>query len=157
VALNCLSALTSTKRAVARTNYLLMLVLLLRPFGNLSLAWGMKHLPQIMSINPVPYLRAMLNPYVAAGIILLVLSLLVRMALLSLADLSYVVPMTSGGYIISAALGKFCLQENISVKDWIGTLLVFLGAAIVGLTPRTTTGQAQIIEQNAELSKQSAS
>jgi drug/metabolite transporter (DMT)-like permease len=117
----------------------------------------MKQLPQIVSINPAPFLRAMLNPYVAVGIVLLILALLVRMALLSLADLSYVVPMTAGGYIISAALGKFCLQENISAKGWAGTLLVVLGATLVGLTPRTTTEQAQNDGQDAQLHKQSIS
>ena len=46
------------------------------------MAWGMKHVPEQMSMNPALYLHAMLNPFVALGI----LALLTRMALLSLAD-----------------------------------------------------------------------
>ena|SRR4051794_2798074 len=131
--------MTVVKSSEASSTYrLLILVLLLRPVGNLSLAWGMKHFPQIVSISPIPYLQAMLNPYVAVGILLLLLALLVRMALLSLADLSYVVPMTAGGYIISTALAELFLKENVSAKGWIGTVLVFLGTAIVGPTSRTT-------------------
>jgi drug/metabolite transporter (DMT)-like permease len=130
-----------TKHGASRAHRLLVLVVLLRPLGNLSLAWGMKHFPQIVSISPLPYLRAMLSPYVAAGVLLLILSLLVRMALLSLADLSYVVPMTAGGYVISTALAEFFLKEDVSAKGWIGTLLVFLGTVIVGTASRATTMQ----------------
>lgn len=128
----------SVRHRVSRTYQLLILVLLLRPFGNLSLAWGMKHFSQIVSLSPLPYLRAMLDPYVAAGIVLLILALLVRMALLSLADLTYVVPMTAGGYVISTVLARVFLQENVSVEGWIGTFLVFLGTALVGPTSRTS-------------------
>ncbi|MBV9940047.1 MAG: hypothetical protein JO150_16195 [Acidobacteriaceae bacterium] len=138
----------STRHRAARTYQLLILVLLLRPFGNLSLAWGMKHFSQVMSLNPLPYLRAMLDPYVAAGIILLVLSLLVRMALLSLADLTYVVPMTAVGYIISTVLARVFLQENVSTESWIGTVLVFLGTALVGPTSRTSMVQPTSVVQN---------
>lgn len=127
--------------AVSRARRLLFLVVLLRPLGNLSLAWGMKHFPQIVSLSPLPYLRAMVNPYVAAGILLLILSLLVRMALLSLADLSYVVPMTAVGYVVSTALAEFCLRESVSAKAWIGTILVFLGAVVVGTASRAKTAQ----------------
>ncbi len=131
---------TVTKTSGAsRAHRLLVLVVLLRPLGNLSLAWGMKHFPQIVSFSPLPYLRAMLSPYVAVGILLLILSLLVRMALLSLADLSYVLPMTAGGYVISTALAEFFLKENVGAQGWIGTILVFLGTAIIGTASRVNT------------------
>ncbi len=126
----------------SRARQLLFLVVLLRPLGNLLLAWGMKHFPEVVSLSPLPYLRAMSNPYVAVGILLLVLSLLVRMALLSLADLSYVVPMTAVGYVVSTALAEFFLRESVSAKAWIGTTLVFLGAAVVGTASRTKTVQS---------------
>lgn len=125
--------------ANSRTYQLLALTVCLRPLGNLLLAWGMKHFPRIVSFSPLPYLQTMLNPYVATGILLLILSLLVRMALLSLADLSYVVPMTASGYIISTALAEFFLKENVSARGWAGTLLVFLGTVIVGPASRVIT------------------
>jgi drug/metabolite transporter (DMT)-like permease len=134
----------------SRAHRLLFLVVLLRPLGNLLLAWGMKHFPQIVSISPLPYLRAMANPYVAAGILLLILSLLVRMALLSLADLSYVLPMTAVGYVVSTALAEFFLRESVSAKGWIGTLLVFFGAAVVGTASRAKTIQPSGKTKNLE-------
>jgi uncharacterized membrane protein len=56
------------------------------------------------------------------------------MALLSLADLSFVLPLTATGYILSALLGKFFLGEQVSSERWLGTVLVFLGIVLVGST-----------------------
>lgn len=115
---------------------ILALILILRPFGNLCLAWGTKHLSQVLAINPFVYLQAMLNPYVAAGVGVLILVTLMRIALLSLADLSFVVPLTAGGYIISSLLGKFFLQEHITLTRWTGILLIFAGTVVVSTTSR---------------------
>jgi len=127
------------RNVIARAYRLLVVVLLVRPFGNLSLAWGMKHFSQALSANPLFYLRAMLNPFVAGGIVLLALALLLRMALLSLADLSYILPLGGLGYVLSTLLGKFFLQEHISTAGWVGTLLIFLGTALVGSSSISTT------------------
>ena len=84
---------------------ILFLFIALKAAGNLSLAWGMKHFPQVMSANPIPYIQALFNPFVALGVLALILALLMRMALLSLADLSYVLPVTAVGYVIAAFMG----------------------------------------------------
>ena len=42
--------------------------MLLRAFGNLSLAWGTKHFPETLAANPLSYLRAMVSPLVAVGL-----------------------------------------------------------------------------------------
>jgi drug/metabolite transporter (DMT)-like permease len=117
------------------------MVLLLRPFGNLSLAWGMRHFSQIVSANPLFYIRAMLNPYVALGMAMLAGGLLMRMALLSLADLSFVLPLTAAGYILSTLLGKFVLDEHVGLSRWLGTVLVFAGTAMVASTSHRTTSE----------------
>ena len=127
------------QRKPFRAYRLLALVLILRPLGNVCLAWGMKHFPQVLSVNPVPYLRALMNPFVALGMAALVLGLLTRMALLSLADLSFVLPLTATGYIFSTLLGKFFLSEQVSLDRWLGTVLIFFGTALVGSTSEKTT------------------
>ncbi len=73
------------------------------------------------------------SPYVLLGITLLILWLLSRMALLSWADLSYVLPVTSLGYVASALIGRFFLGEQISPVRWGGTLLIVAGTVLVGL------------------------
>jgi uncharacterized membrane protein len=92
-----------------------------------------------MSMDPALYIHAMLNPFVAMGIVALILALLTRMALFSLADLSYVLPVTAIGYVIAVFLGKVFLHEAVTPQRWMGTLLIFGGAVLVGTTSRNTT------------------
>jgi drug/metabolite transporter (DMT)-like permease len=122
-----------------KTYSVLLLFLALKAGGNSAMAWGMKRVPEKMSMNPALYLRAMLDPFVAAGIIALILALLTRMTLLSLADLSFVLPVTAVGYVIAVFLGKVFLHETVTNQRWLGTLLIFAGAAVVGSTSRSTT------------------
>jgi drug/metabolite transporter (DMT)-like permease len=127
----------------ARTTALLLLFIALKAFGNLSLAWGTKQFSQQLSANPVVYLAALLNPFVMAGVFMMVLSILTRLALLSVADLSFVLPLTAVGYVFSALLGVTFLGENVTPTAWMGTLLIFVGAAIVSSTPRMRLTEAK--------------
>lgn len=122
-----------------RTYSLLLLFIFLRPLGNLSLAWGTKHFPQELSLNPIVYLQAMVDPFVALGIVMLILALLTRMALLSLADLSFVLPVTAIGYVLATLFGKVFLHEAVTTQQWMGTVLIFLGTGLVGTTSQNTT------------------
>jgi drug/metabolite transporter (DMT)-like permease len=116
-----------------RTYSVLFLFIALKAAGNLSLAWGMKHLPSA-GANPMSYIRAMIDPFVAFGVISLIVALLTRMVLLSLADLSFVLPVTAVGYVIAAFLGKVVLHEVVTSQRWLGTILIFIGAVLVGST-----------------------
>lgn len=113
--------------------------------GDLSLAWGMKHFAVRVGFDPLAYFFAMLNPFVALGITLLILWLLTRMALLSWADLSFVVPVTGIGYFLAAVLGKVFLNESITRAQWLGVLLIFAGTVMVGTT-RQKTGAGGVRE-----------
>jgi drug/metabolite transporter (DMT)-like permease len=123
-----------------KTRLFLTLVIISQPLGNLSLTVGMKH--RVLQ-SPWDYLSAMFSPYVAVGIALLIVWLLSRMALLSWADLSYVLPLTAIGYIITAAMGHFVLNEQISASRWSGTLLIVAGTALVGMTDSRTSLEVQ--------------
>ena len=103
------------------------------------MAVGMKQVPEKMSLDPALYLHAMLNPFVAMGIAALILSLLTRMALLSLADLSFVLPVTAVGYVIAVVNGRVFLHEAVTTQRWLGTVVIFGGALLVGSTSRNTT------------------
>jgi len=123
----------------ARTYWIVVLFIALKAVGNFSLAWGMKHATDPVSANPLHYLRAMLEPAVASGVLLLIFSVLARMALLSLADLSFVLPVTAIGYVLATFIGKYFLNEVVSTQRWIGTVLICVGAALVSSTSQTTT------------------
>ena len=102
-----------------KTRIFLALVIVSQPLGNLFLTLGMKH--RVLG-SPWDYLAAIFSPHVALGIVLLIVWLLSRMALLSWADLSYVLPLTAIGYIITAIIGRVVLDEQISLARWSGTL-----------------------------------
>ncbi len=125
-------------KQLTRVGSVLFLFIGLKAVGNLSLAWGMRRLPEV-STNPLAYLQAMLDPFVALGVATLILALLTRMALLSLADLSFVLPVTAIGYVLATLLGRFFLNEAVTLERWLGTLLIVAGAALVSSTSRRTT------------------
>src|SRR5436305_8786929 len=103
-------------------------VILLGALGNLSLAWGMKHIALSMGLHPLAYVQAFASPFVVLGVLLLILWLLTRMALLSRTDLSFVLPATGLGYVLNAVLAVFVLKELISGYRWLRTLLTAAGA-----------------------------
>jgi uncharacterized membrane protein len=127
------------KQHSLKTYFILLLFIGLRAFGNLAMAWGAKQLPNSLTLNPLGYLAAMLNPYIFVGMALLMVSLLTRMALFSVADLSFVLPMTSVGYVVSVCFGKLFLHEQVSAARWIGAIMIFAATALVGSTPQNTT------------------
>ena len=135
--------LTQRSGAVLKTYSVLVFFLALKAVGNSAMAWGMKQVPERMSMNPTLYLRAMLNPFVAMGVVALILALLTRIALFSLADLSFVLPVTAIGYVIAVCLGKVFLHETVTHQRWLGTLLIFAGAVLVGTTSRNTTSSVE--------------
>jgi uncharacterized membrane protein len=103
-------------------------------FGNFAMKRGM---PAELD-SPLAFITTLFRPWVAFGVALLILWMLSRMALLSWADLSYVLPVTSIGYVLVALAGKLLLHEQISVKRWAGIALIMAGVALVGgSTPQT--------------------
>jgi uncharacterized membrane protein len=112
-------------------------VVLSNVFANFFMKRGM---PAELS-TPLDYIAALFRPSVTLGVALFILWMLSRMALLSWADLSYVLPVTSIGYVLVAIVGKVMLNEQITPQRWAGILLIMGGAALVGSsTPRTSEG-----------------
>jgi drug/metabolite transporter (DMT)-like permease len=95
---------------------------------------------------PLDYITVLFRPYVALGVLLLILWLLMRMALLSWADLSYVVPVTSVGYALTALAGQVFLHEAIDWKRWAGIGLIVAGVALVSGGTDARTFPAEPVE-----------
>jgi uncharacterized membrane protein len=129
------------KRLDFKTRLLTAVVVLANVLGNFSLSWGMKHQAAKLADSPLAYIQTIFSPWVLLGTTLLIVWLLSRMTLLSWADLSYVLPVTSIGYVLTAFLGKYFFAEQITWQRWLGTLAIMLGMILVGLTtPNTTAG-----------------
>lgn len=106
--------------------------------GDIALSRGMKDIGGI-SLHDLSHLvTALLTPWVLAGILLLLAFFASYLAALSFADLTYVLPATSVGYIILAFLARFFLHEQISVARWIGIVLIAAGVGFVTQGPART-------------------
>ncbi len=123
-----------------KTRLLTLFVVATNVLGNVSMSWGMKHQNAQLGLSPLAYIRLIFSPWVLLGTMLLILWLLSRMTLLGWADLSYVLPVTAIGYVLTAVLGKYFLGEEISYQGWAGTGLIVAGIVLVGLTQPNTTG-----------------
>ncbi len=115
-----------------KTRLFAAIVILSNTLGNFFIARGMRGLA-VPADSPLHMLLAIFTPWVALGIALLILWLLSRMVLLSWADLSYVLPVTSLGYVANALMGHFFLGEHITLARWSGTLLIVAGTVLVGM------------------------
>src|SRR5450432_4170785 len=93
-------------RLSAKTRLFTALVVVSNVSGNSALTHGMKQLGDIGN-SPLALIGALFHPWVALGVALLILWTLTHMALLSWADLSYVLPVTAIGYILTALSGRF--------------------------------------------------
>jgi drug/metabolite transporter (DMT)-like permease len=130
---------SGARRVDLKTKLLTVFVVSTNVLGNFSMSWGMKHQATELGWAPVAYIRLIFTPWVLLGTTLLILWLLSRMTLLGWADLSYVLPMTSIGYVLSAVLGKVFFGEIVTWQRWLGTLFIVAGIIFVGLTAANTT------------------
>jgi len=117
-----------------KTRIFTALVVISNVLGNFSLTWGMRQVGSVVSLSPWPYIAALFNPWVALGVSLLIVWLISQMTLLSWADLSYVLPVTSVGYVLAALAGRVFLHEEISLARWAGIALIMGGVIIVSKT-----------------------
>jgi drug/metabolite transporter (DMT)-like permease len=111
--------------------------------GDSLLARGMKEIGGISLYNLHSLILAILNPWVAAGILLLLAFFASYMSALSWADLTYVLPATSLGYVLVALIARFCFHEAISSTRWLGIALITAGVGFVAAGPSVTPARAQ--------------
>jgi len=107
--------------------------------GDSMLSHGMKQTGSISLHHLQGVLLAVLNPWVALGIVLLLAFFASYMNALSWADLTYVLPATSLGYVVLALVAKFALHEAVSPMRWIGIALISGGVGFVAGGPALTS------------------
>jgi drug/metabolite transporter (DMT)-like permease len=106
--------------------------------GDSMLAHGMKQAGNISIHHLQGVILAVLNPWVAVGIVLLLAFFASYMNALSWADLTYVLPATSLGYVLLALIAKFALHEQVSPVRWMGIALISGGVSFVAGGPALT-------------------
>lgn len=125
------------RRLAHKTRLFVCLLVLANVGGNTLLSLGMREAGPLGG-DPWSYLHALLEPRVASGVVLLACAMFSQMALLSWADLTYVIPVTAFAYVLTALSGTLLLDEAVTAAHWIGILLITGGVALVSRTaPRS--------------------
>jgi len=105
--------------------------------GDVFVTKSMKQLGEISTLHPLALARiagrTLANPPFLAGLACMGVSFVSLLIVLSWADLSFVLPATSIGFVATAFGAKWTLKERISPLRWTGIALVCAGVALVSL------------------------
>lgn len=124
--------------------------------GDSMLSHGMKQTGNISLHHLSGIVLAVLNPWVAVGIVLLLAFFASYMNALSWADLTYVLPATSLGYVLLALVAKFALHEDVSPMRWLGIALISGGVGFVAGGPSLTAHEHEHPESPVRSAKDAA-
>ena len=128
----------TTPRHRRRTQLLVLIAIATQVAGNVFLSHGMRRAGAILSASPLDYIRA-INAWTLAGVCALAIWMVTDLALLSRADLSFVLPVIATSFVLIALVGHFVLSERISGLRWMGILLISFGVLLAETTPDRTT------------------
>jgi drug/metabolite transporter (DMT)-like permease len=106
--------------------------------GDSMLSHGMKQVGAVSIHHLQSVIFAVVNPWVAIGILLLLGFFATYTNALSWADLTYVMPATALGYVLLALVARFVLHEHIGPLRWIGIILITSGVGFVAGGPALT-------------------
>jgi drug/metabolite transporter (DMT)-like permease len=128
---------------ISKTAVVSAVVVATNVIANYALNRGLREIGIVESWSPLPYIETFSKPWVAIGVIFMAAWLITRLSLLSWADLTYVLPVTSFSYVLTAIVGVVYAHEHVSNMSWAGICLITLGILLVLLTyPKTTNGSS---------------
>jgi len=123
-----------------REALLLFLVVVSGTGGEICVTRAMKHIGEVKDFRPLAVvrviLRAMKLPWMWIGISMMALAFFSLLAVLSIENVSFVVPVTALNYAAGALGGKFFLGERVTPRRWAGVLIVCIGVTLVWLGKR---------------------
>lgn len=131
-------------RLKEKNRLFIVVVVVTNTIGNLLLAIGLSELPTFSLAALAGYLAAFLtNGWILGGIALIAIWMLSQLSMYTWADLTYVLPITTSSYILTAFLGRFVLHQHISPARWAGVVAITAGVVLVAETPLRTRGELQ--------------
>jgi drug/metabolite transporter (DMT)-like permease len=105
--------------------------------GELCVTRAMKHVGEVTDFRPLALVRVILSalkvPWMWAGVALMALAFFSLLAMLSIENVSFVVPVTALSYAAGALGGVVFLGERVSGRRWVGVFLVCIGVTLVWL------------------------
>ena len=112
----------------------LVLIVLFEVTGNSFLSHGMRQ----AGVSA----QMLTNPWFMIGVLLLIGYFISFLTALSRLELSYVLPMTAVGYVLTALVAWKFLGETISLGRWLGMALIGVGTVLVGFSEHNSKGAA---------------
>ncbi|MBV9088242.1 MAG: EamA family transporter [Acidobacteria bacterium] len=113
----------------------LLLIMLAGTGGELCVARAMKTVGALKDFHPATLLRtiagALRVSWMWVGLLLMAVAFFSLLEMLSLENVSFVVPVTALSYAFGALGGKVFLGEQVTRKRWAGVLLVCVGVSLV--------------------------
>jgi len=106
--------------------------------GDSMLSRGMRDMGAVSISRLHTLLGALRDPWIVGGIFFLLAFFAAYMTALSWADLTYVLPATSLGYVLLALIAKFVLHEQVTTLRWVGIFLIAVGVSCVATGPELT-------------------
>ena len=114
---------------------LFFLIMVSGTAGELCVARAMKSVGEVHSFTPAAIGRAFLQAvqvgWMWLGVLLMAIGFFSLLGVLSLENVSFVVPVTAFSYAVGTLGGKFFLGEKVTTQRWMGVLLVCFGVALV--------------------------
>lgn len=108
--------------------------------GEICVTRAMKYVGEVKDFRPLAVVRVILRaiklPWMWIGISMMALAFFSLLAVLSIENVSFVVPVTALNYAAGALGGKFFLGERVTRRRWAGVLIVCVGVTLVWLGKR---------------------
>lgn len=108
--------------------------------GELCVSHAMKTVGEVHDFRPVALIRFVWRAarvgWMWIGIALMTLAFFSLLAMLSMENVSFVVPVTALSYAAGAIGASVFLRERLSRQRWLGVLVVCIGVTLVWLSRR---------------------
>ena len=106
--------------------------------GELCVSRAMKVIGEVHDFRPAALVRFVFRAtrvgWMWAGISMMTLAFFSLLAMLSIENVSFVVPVTALSYAAGAVGAMLFLHERISLQRWLGVFIVCLGVTLVWLS-----------------------
>ena|ERR1043166_4204906 len=129
---------------MAKVIIVLLIALVFEAVGVVFLSAGLKEIGEARTFQAAEISglvrRGATNPKILLGVLLETIFFLFLLALLKRNDVSFIWPLTSLGFVLTALSARFILHERVTPARWIGVLLIMTGAALVSWSEKTKPG-----------------
>jgi uncharacterized membrane protein len=123
-----------------REALLLFFVVVSGTGGEICVTRAMKRVGEVTDFRPLAVVRVILRAlkvsWMWVGVAMMALAFFSLLAVLSIENVSFVVPITALNYAAGALGGKFFLGERVTPRRWAGVLIVCTGVTLVWLGKR---------------------